>query len=139
MNLVVDCSFFMSSILPDELQEQVKDIFFRISQREFTAYVPSIFYLECSNVLVSALNRQRITQQGFAEYSHLLGLMPITVDRFSSTPESIYSNTKLAIQYDLSSYDASYLDLAIRVEATIASFDKRLLDACLKVGISSVF
>lgn len=138
MNLVVDCSFFMSSILPDETQNKVEDIFYRISQREFIVYVPSIFYLECSNVLVSSLSRDHITQESFEEYSNLLKLMPITVDKFSATTESIYSISRLANKYNLSSYDASYLDLAIRLEASIASLDKKLLDACTKANIISV-
>lgn len=139
MNLVVDCSFFMSSILPDEIQNKVEEIFYRISQREFIVYVPSIFYLECSNVLVSSLSRNRINQENFEEYSNLLKLMPITVDKFSATSESIYSISRLANKYNLSSYDASYLDLAIRLEASIASLDKKLLDVCAKANISSVF
>ena len=138
MNLVVDCSFFMSSILPDETQNKVEDIFYRISQREFIVYVPSIFYLECSNVLVSSLSRDHITQESFEEYSNLLKLMPITVDKFSATTESIYSISRLANKYNLSSYDASYLDLAIRLEASIASLDKKLLDAYTKANIISV-
>lgn len=138
MNLVVDCSFFMSSILPDETEEKIEDVFYRISQREFTVYVPSIFYLECTNVLVSSLNRKRITQESFEEYTNLLRLMPITVDGFSSTPEAIYSIGKLAYKHNLSAYDASYLDLAIRLEASIASLDKKLLDSCLRANINSV-
>ena len=138
MNLVVDCSFFMSSILPDETEEKIEDVFYRISQREFTVYVPSIFYLECTNVLVSSLNRKRITQDSFEEYTNLLRLMPITVDGFSSTPEAIYSIGKLANKHNLSAYDASYLDLAIRLEASIASLDKKLLDSCLRANINSV-
>ena len=62
----------------------------------------------------------------------------ITVDGFSSTPEAIYSIGKLANKHNLSAYDASYLDLAIRLEASIASLDKKLLDSCLKANINSV-
>jgi len=138
MNLVVDCSFFMSSILPDETQDKIEDVFHGISQKKFTVYVPSIFYLECSNVLVSSLSRNRINQESFEEYSNLLKLMPITVDKFSATSESIYSISRLANKHNLSSYDASYLDLAIRLEASIASLDQKLLDACAKANIPSV-
>ena len=89
MNLVVDCSFLMSSIFPNETQERIDRIFYKISQNEFKVYVPSIFYLECTNVLVSSLNSKRITQENFEEYTSLLGAMPIKIDRFSSTPESL--------------------------------------------------
>ena len=138
MNLVVDCSFFMSSILPDETQERIDSIFGQIAQNEFTVYAPSIFYLECTNVLVSSLNRQRINQENFEEYTNLLKLMPITIDQFASTPESIYSIGKLAKKYNLSSYDASYLDLAIRLEAHVASLDKKLNAACIQASVNLI-
>ena len=138
MNLVVDCSFFMSSILPDETNQKVEDIFNRISTGEFKVYVPSIFYLECTNVLASSLSRNRIKQEVFEEYIHLLTLMPLNVDRFSATPESVHSIGKLAIKYNLSSYDASYLDLTIRLEASFASLDKKLKDSCIQAGIHTL-
>lgn len=138
MNLVVDCSFFMSSVLPGETQEKINDIFYKISQNEFKVYVPAIFYLECINVLVSSLSRKKITQESFAEYTNLLSAMPLIVDKFSSTSESVYAIGKLAVKYSLTSYDASYLDLAIRNEAALASLDKKLIDACIKAGISIV-
>ena len=46
--------------------------------------------------------------------------------------------TFVAGEPNLSAYDASYLDLAIRLEASIASLDKKLLDSCLKANINSV-
>jgi predicted nucleic acid-binding protein len=130
MNLAVDCSFIMSAILPDENQEKIEEIYYNISQNVYKVYVPAIFYLECGNVLVSSLRRNRITEEQYLDYVNLLSLLPINTDKFCSSSESLYTIANLAKKYNLSSYDASYLDVAIRMEALIATLDKNLISSC---------
>ena len=77
MNLVVDCSFIMSSVLPDENQEKIEEIYYQISQNIYKVYVPAIFYLECSNVLLSSLRRNRIKEEQYLDHLNLLSLLPI--------------------------------------------------------------
>ncbi|NRB11143.1 MAG: type II toxin-antitoxin system VapC family toxin [Rickettsiaceae bacterium] len=130
MNLVVDCSFIMSSLLPDEKEQKIAEIYYQIAENKYKVYVPAIFYLECTNVLLSSLKRKRINKETYEEYINLLSLLPINVDNFSATPESLYSISKLSTTYNLTSYDASYLNLAIRIEASIATLDKNLTTVC---------
>lgn len=139
MNLVTDCSFIMSSILPDENQAYVEDIYNDIANNTYKVYVPSIFYLECNNVLLSALKRKRITQKSYEEYIELLSVLPIHVDNFCGTPESLYAIGSLAIKYELSSYDASYLEVAIRMNASMATLDTKLASKCNDLNVRLVF
>jgi predicted nucleic acid-binding protein len=44
----------------------------------------------------------------------------------------------LARSHGLSSYDATYLELAQRLEARLASFDRRLNQAATAVGVGLV-
>jgi predicted nucleic acid-binding protein len=48
------------------------------------------------------------------------------------------SITELAAQYTLSSYDASYLELAIRKGTAIGTLDGNLSKACAKAGIKTI-
>ena len=130
MNLVVDCSFIMSSLLPDEKEQKIEEIYHQVAENKYKVYVPAIFYLECTNVLLSSLKRKRINKKTYEEYINLLSLLPINVDNFSATPESLYSISKISTTYNLTSYDASYLNLAIRIEASVATLDKNLIAAC---------
>ena len=130
MNLVVDCSFIMSSVLPDENQEKIEEIYYHISQNVYKVYVPAIFYLECGNVLVSSLRRNRITEEQYLDYVNLLSMLPVNTDKFCASSESLYTVGNLAKKYNLSSYDASYLDVAIRMEALVATLDKNLIASC---------
>lgn len=91
MNLVIDCSFIMTSILPDELQLKVDEVYNQISNNIFNVYVPAVFYLECNNVLISSLKKQRINSSDYEEYLQILTQLPVTVDKFCSTSESLYS------------------------------------------------
>ena len=138
MNIVIDCSFIMSSILPDELQLKIDDVYNQISNKVYNVYVPSIFYLECNNVLISSLQKQRINNSDYEEYLQLLNQLPITVDKFCSTAESLHSIGRIATTYNLTSYNSSYLDLALRLEAKIATLDKELLSSCGIANIESV-
>lgn len=139
MNLVVDCSFIMSSILPDENQEKIQEIYSHISQNIYKVYVPAIFYLECGNVLISSLKRNRITEEQHSDYISSLGSLPINIDKFCSNPESLYAIGSLAKRYNLSSYDASYIELAIRMDASIATLDKHLIACCKMLNIKLAF
>lgn len=138
MNLVVDCSFIMSSILPDESIQKNNKIYDQIITNIYTVYVPAIFYLECNNVLMNSLKRQRISKKDYDDYIKLLNLLPINVDKFCSTPESLYVVAKLATKHSLTTYDACYLELALRLEADIATLDRNLATSCLESGIKSV-
>jgi len=135
MNLVTDCSFIMSSILPDENQTKIEDIYKQIGEGIYKVYVPSIFYLECNNVLLCSLRKKRINKDNYNDYSEILGSLPINIDNFSSTADSFYTIGNISNQYNLTSYDASYIDLAIRMGAAIATLDKNLANACKQANL----
>ena len=126
---VVDCSYFLSFIMPDE-EHSSTDL------ARFTVYVPAIFYLECLNVLKTALKENRITTDQFDRGIWAFKDLPFCVDHFSSTCESLHTIARLALEYDLSSYDASYLELALRLRVPIGSHDKKLLNACASENIA---
>lgn len=129
MNLVVDCSFIMSSILPDEVTN------YSIKYESYKIFAPAIFYLECNNVLLNAISRKRITENDYKEYIDIIKELPISIDKFSSLAESLYFISKLALSYSITSYDAAYLELAIRLNAKIVTFDKQLIIAAKKNNV----
>lgn len=129
--LVLDCSFFMSFILPDEENTQHNVMFYNI-------IVPSIFYLECLNVLHAALKRGRISAQNLQEYLQILRGFPCEVDKFSSNCESVLSIAQISNEFDLTSYDAAYLELTLRYKAKMATYDKKLISACKKLDIELI-
>ena len=132
MNLVIDCSFIMSSILPDEAINR------SIKYESYKIFAPSIFFLECNNVLLNAISRKRIIDNDYKEYLDVIRELPISIDKFSSSAESLYFISKLALSHNITSYDAAYLELAIRLNAKVATFDQKLIRACIENQIDIV-
>lgn len=127
MNLVIDCSFIMLSILPDEIHLKIDKVYNQILNKVYNVYVSVIFYLECNNVIIFSSKKQRINDSDYKEYLQLFNQLSITVDKFCSTSESLYSIGRIAIMYNLTFYDLSYLEVALLLEEKIANLDKELL------------
>ena len=102
--------------------------------KEAEAVVPRLLYLEASNVLICAERRGEVTIAQTEDFVSRLRDMPIKAD--SSTWEQSFSRIMtLARAYDLSSYDAAYLELAMRESLMLASLDKMLVKAAEKAGV----
>ena len=133
MNYVLDSSFCGAFIMPDERSERISE-FFEVLSEDSILYVPALFWFEISNLLTSAIGRKRINQP---DVSTLLKLLPgskFSTD-FSFGMEYANIVSTLAVEYDLSSYDASYLELAIRKKAQVGTLDNNLSKACIKANI----
>jgi predicted nucleic acid-binding protein len=126
---VVDCSYFLSFIMPDEKNSEV-------DLASYSVYVPSIFFLECMNVLRTAVKKQRVTQDQYEKCIWAFKDLPFNVDHFSSTQESLQTISRLSLEHNLTSYDASYVELAIRLKASLGTHDKKISEVCLDQKIA---
>lgn len=101
------------------------------------AVAPPLLQLEYTNVLRTACKRQKLTAMQAQEMLVMLGRLPIEIDPTPAVPAQILD---LSLRYDLSSYDAAYLDLALRKRLPIATLDRALADAAMaaSVGVFSV-
>ena len=94
-------------------------------------FVPAIWPLEVGNVLLAAERKKRLSQAAVVRFLALLGGLPITVEQ--ETPERMLKEiVSLAREHGLSTYDASYLDLAMRLDLPLATFDASLTMAAKK-------
>ena len=130
---VIDNSLVMTWCFKDE-DSQYSD--FILDQLEnATAFVPSIWPLEVSNVLLVAERKKRIGEADSTRFIALLTELPIIVDQ-ESPERTIMEIFSLARKHKLSSYDASYLDLAMRKGLPIATLDNSLLAAVKRSKVS---
>ncbi len=128
---VLDVSASLAWVFGD--QPTTTDFVTEILNAGCIAPMPWLF--EMANGLVDGLRRERLTRDEYDqwrdEFSHLAGL---TIDT-SDAPLVFNRTAKLAEQYKLSVYDASYLGLAIRHGITLVTFDNRLRTAAEAAGI----
>jgi predicted nucleic acid-binding protein len=90
--------------------------------------VPTIWQLELANVLLMAERKKRITFEQLEVFKETLSILPIETD-FSTTYRTMGSIYHLAKENNLSIYDASYLELAMREKIPLATCDEDLLKA----------
>jgi predicted nucleic acid-binding protein len=97
-------------------------------------HVPRIWPLEVTNALLKAFRRNYITREELFEYARQLGGLRVRVD--PGDAEGTFGQVlALAQRYQLTSYDASYLDLAQRRGIPIATSDGNLIQAATAVKV----
>ena len=131
-NFVLDGSVTMVWGFEDEADEYAEAILERMP--DLQAHVPSLWPLEVANALLVGERRRRITSAETARFLAILGAFPITVD--DQTVAHGWSDTMhLARADNLSSYDAAYLELAIRLGLPLAALDGKLKTAAGAMGV----
>lgn len=135
MSFVVDASVAIAWCIDDEATPDTEAVLDRL--RADGATVPAIWPLEVANALLTAERRQRLPQIQVVGRLQLLARLPIAVVR---TPliEAWGTVLTLAREQRLSAYDASYLELALRLRLPLASQDERLQAAATRVGVPLV-
>lgn len=103
--------------------------------QEERAAVPAVWELELANVMRKACLRQRMTAQHAQAVLAQIVSLPIDVDRHGAPPAELLA---LALRFGLSSYDAAYLELALRLQLPLATVDASLRDAALASGVGLV-
>jgi predicted nucleic acid-binding protein len=101
------------------------------------AIVPLHWPAEVSNALLIAVRRGRISREKANRFFLDLRALPIRLDPESS--DAVFNQVfKLAEQYNLTIYDAGYLELAIREGLPLATLDNDLRKAARAAGVPLV-
>ena len=85
--------------------------------------------------LRNALRRGRITEVEAQTIQAKLSRLPIRVAD-SSERVSFHGALALANRFDLSVYDAAYLDVALRYKGYLATRDRRLAEVAGRLGLA---
>ena len=118
---VVDASFVLSYLLPDEENEYVKELFLDYQKRKIDFISASLLPYEVVNGVKSAVIRERMgTAQAKSLIREFLKL-DFALEKINEI--EIFS---LAISHDISIYDASYLCLAKSEKISLLTLDEKL-------------
>ncbi len=99
-----------------------------------TALVPSVWGLEMVNVMARAEAKNIVTEASSEAFIGMLEQLDIRMEQ-STITQATGAILQLARRYGLSSYDASYLNLALRENLPLATLDSALLQAAQQAGI----
>lgn len=120
---ILDCSVTMAWCFEDESDEFSLAILEKLQRSQ--ALVPSLWSLEVANVLLIAQRKKRVTKNHVDSFIQALGILPIHIDT-STHVKAMHQILALAHETNLTIYDATYLELAIREELPLATLDKHL-------------
>ena len=135
MPFVLDNSVAMRWILRDREPEAMRYAsgVLRLLAEGDSVVVPAIWGLEAANVIARSQRKGLIKEADAAEFRTLVQQLDIEAD--SATHEQALSDTyHLALRYNLFAYDASYLELALRLGIPLATLDAGLLEAVAEAG-----
>lgn len=133
---VIDNSFLISGILSAYCENESKNALSYIEEiisQNGQIYVPQLFWFEFGNVLLNAAKSKksgepaRITQVQLVEIMQLVTKLPIYTDPQPDS-QTIQRIMTYAQEYNLSFYDATYLELAKRYSIPLKTFDKQLIE-----------
>ena len=135
MSFVLDNSvtmrWFFGDGKPQELAYAAKVL---DALKHASAHVPVTWGLEVANVIAKAEAKGLVTEARSGAFLEMLEGVDIVVDSATSA-HSLSDTLQLARRYKLSSYDASYLELALRLGMPLATLDEDLQKAAKKAGV----
>jgi predicted nucleic acid-binding protein len=132
--LVVDASIALTWCFEDEVTAATEAVGNRVDADG--AIVPGLWRLEVGNALLLAERRGRLDRRGVEQRLALLSALPISID--AETDAHAWNDTILLARAErLTLYDAAYLELAIRIDGTLATLDRALMRAARHLGVAT--
>lgn len=131
---VVDASVTLTWCFEDETTEASQAVLRRLFVEGGLA--PGHWPVEVANGLLSAERRGRLAHGKLASARRVLGTLPVGIA--SMDLEAAVVALDAARAFDLTAYDAAYLELARSRGLGLATLDQRLAAACRTVGVPLV-
>lgn len=129
---VLDGSVTLAWLFHDEMSSYADAIVAKLPAVEML--VPRLWHLEVANVLLAGERRGRCTQADTTTWLNFLSELPIVID--GETEARAWTGVvNLARQHALTTYDATYLELAIRAGVPLASLDAELKRSAQAIGV----
>ena len=129
---VLDCCVVMAWYFSDEQSDYADGIL--ASMHSPGAVVPQHWRLEISNAISMGERRKRTTEAHTASFMMLLDDYSVEFDPHTND-YALTETLRLARLYGLSSYDAAYLELALRRKLPLATIDRPLAKAAALAGV----
>ncbi len=131
--VVVDASVALAWCFADEASPETDKLFELL--RDEGGIVPGLWHLELSNVLLLAERRGRMSTSAVIAQLDIIATWPIATDQ-ETTQRAWREILTLARTEGLTSYDAAYLELALRRGLPLLTKDHDLASAAQRLGIA---
>lgn len=123
--VVLDNSACINFFFDDEEDQSISSKILSILEGNGQFFVPSLFWFESGNALITAKRRKRLDRESVLRIEDHLRELPIATDPIP-TLDIRMRIREMAEEKGLSFYDASYLELARRLDLPLLTLDERL-------------
>ncbi len=137
MTFVLDNSVAMRWCFEQETANPYAEAILQRLEAGDEAVVPVMWLYEASAVLARAQNRGTLAAQKADEFIEELQFLNLVTDQ-ESTARIFPDVHCVALAYRLTSYDAAYLELALRRRLPLATLDDDLIRASKAAGVTVV-
>ena len=135
-DFVLDCSVTVAWLFQNQASAATDELLIAMREKGAKALVPGIWHLEVGNVLTQAERRDRITNAQVSTALELIRMLPIVTDS-ETEDRSFREILSLARTASLTTYDAAYLELALRRGMPLATLDLGLIRAAKMVTVET--
>lgn len=122
---VIDCSVYIKHLIPDPLSDKADILLSHLGQSGTEFFVPDLFYIECTNVLLKYIRAGQYTISDLSDDMEELRLLPL---QSTCTSELMNDAINIAVSQGISAYDACYVALAQQVSAPMLTLDIKLVN-----------
>jgi predicted nucleic acid-binding protein len=129
MTVVIDASYSLALTMPDE--NTPASAGYVLGQDLIAPYV---WPVELANAARKAIRRRRVTAEMARQATAAVRAFSISIEPSTSGSASWYF--ELAERYDLTPWDALYVDLALKGQHELASQDAAMIAAARRLGIT---
>lgn len=134
MAFVLDASAALAWCFANEATAGTEALLDRLENRE-EAFVPPHWHLELGNAVLVAVRRQRLSYPDALGFLEDMECLNIRIDALP-VPDIRLSIFPLATKWQLTLYDAAYLELAIRLGLPLATRDQQLETAARSAAVA---
>ena len=133
ISFIVDASVAALWTFEDE-SHPIADIALDEIRGDGDGFVPQHWYLEVRNALLMGERRGRIAQEDIGDRLSFLSGLTVQTDEDVNLDAVFH----LARLYNVTMYDAMYLELALRRRLPLATLDRRLAQAASEAGVETM-
>jgi len=136
MFYIYDASFIIAIILPDEKNPKIDSIHDALDENDAIS-VPQLMWYEVANIFRKLIQRKRFSLDEVKHFFPMVSFISLITD-FTTGINYSKKIWDIANNYNLSAYDAAYLELAERKNAVLCTLDERLNKAAREYGVTII-
>jgi predicted nucleic acid-binding protein len=126
LRCVLDVSVSIKQFIPDALSPKVDQLLTQAAYPHNQFFVPDLFYIESANVLWKYVRAGIYPATKVSADLATLKNLPLQV---ISTADLMDDAVNIALNYNISAYDACYVALSQQTGTTLLTLDKKLVKA----------